>query len=56
MQVSQGVVTLSGTVAERAMKHRAEDLAERCTGVRDVENRIRVSREEDASGQSGARF
>lgn len=56
VQVSQGVVTLSGTVAERAMKHRAEDLAERCTGVRDVENRIRVSREEDASGQSGARF
>jgi hypothetical protein len=55
VRVSDGVVTLSGTVADRAMKHRAEDLAERCAGVRDVENRIRVSREEHASGQSGAR-
>lgn len=47
VQVSQGTVTLTGTVAERWMKHRAEDLAERCGGVRDVENRIRVSREGD---------
>ena len=46
VQVSEGVVTLSGSVAERAMKHRAEDLAEHCTGVRDVENRIRVTRED----------
>ena len=44
VQVSQGVVTLTGTVSERRMKHRAEDLAERCGGVRDVDNRIRVSR------------
>ena len=42
--VSDGVATLTGTVAERWMKHRAEDIAEACGGVRDVENRIRVAR------------
>ena len=44
VQVDQGVVTLAGTVGERWMKHRAEDLAGRCGGVRDVDNRIRVVR------------
>lgn len=48
VQVKDGVVTLTGTVTSRWMKHRAEDMAEACAGVRDVENRIRVSR----SGES----
>ena len=43
VQVTEGVVTLTGTVATRSMKHRAEDVAEACGGVRDVENRIRVA-------------
>ena len=42
IKAEQGVVTLEGTVEERWMKHRAEDLAESCSGVREVENRIRV--------------
>jgi len=42
--VRQGVVTLSGTVEQRWMKHHAEDLAERCSGVKDVENNIKVRR------------
>lgn len=42
VSVSQGVVTLEGTVEERWMKHRAEDIADRCGGVIDVVNRIRV--------------
>jgi osmotically-inducible protein OsmY len=42
VEVSQGIVTLSGTVEQRWMKHRAEDLAESCSGVRDVHNQIRV--------------
>lgn len=46
VDVKQGVVTLAGTVGERWMKHRAEDLAGRCGGVRDVENRIRVVRDD----------
>ncbi|MGQ0503649.1 MAG: BON domain-containing protein [Panacagrimonas sp.] len=44
VQVSKGIVTLDGTVPERAMKHCIEDIAERCLGVRDIDNRIRVSR------------
>lgn len=44
--VQNGEVTLEGTVEQRWLKHRAEDLAERCSGVKDVENRIRVKREE----------
>ena len=55
VRVSEGVVTLSGTVADRAMKHRAEDLAERCTGVRDVDNRIRVAREDGRPGDHAGR-
>ena len=55
VQVEQGVVTLSGTVPERRMKHRAEDIAEACRGVQDVDNGIRVSRAgESASGGSTA--
>lgn len=42
IKAEQGVVTLEGTVEERWMKHRAEDIAESCSGVREVENRIRV--------------
>lgn len=42
IKVEQGKVTLEGTVDERWMKHRSEDLAESCSGVRDVDNRIRV--------------
>ncbi|HSM11050.1 MAG TPA: BON domain-containing protein [Lysobacter sp.] len=42
IKAEQGVVTLEGTVEERWMKHRAEDIAESCSGVREVDNRIRV--------------
>lgn len=42
VHVSEGTVTLEGTVGQRWMKHRAEDLADACGGVRNVENRIRV--------------
>ena len=40
--VSNGEVTLTGTVDHRSTKRRAEDLAEAVSGVRNVENRIRV--------------
>ncbi|MDB6163081.1 MAG: hypothetical protein JWL98_513, partial [Xanthomonadaceae bacterium] len=42
VEVSNGIATLAGTVEQRWMKHRAEDLAENCSGVRDVHNQIRV--------------
>lgn len=41
--VSNGEVTLSGTVRSRYEKRRAEDVSERVPGVRDVNNRLRVS-------------
>ena len=43
VQVKDGTVTLSGTVDERWEKHRAEDIAEACSGVRDVQNNIRLA-------------
>ena len=49
--VRHGEVTLSGTVFDRDQKRRAEDLAERVSGVKDVSNQLRVSR--DANGYGG---
>jgi osmotically-inducible protein OsmY len=42
VEVSGGVATLTGNVPQRWMKHRAEDLADACIGVRDVRNHIQV--------------
>jgi len=47
--VSNGEVTLSGTVRDRNSKRLAENIAEQISGVRNVENRIRV---ESATGQN----
>jgi hypothetical protein len=41
--VKEGEVTLSGTVSSRDEKHRAEELIERISGVKDVSNTLRVS-------------
>ena len=40
--VQEGVVKLAGWVPHRLMKRLAEELAEDCAGVRDVENALRV--------------
>lgn len=40
--VEHGDVTLSGTVASRQDKHRAEECVERISGVRHVQNNLRV--------------
>jgi len=42
IEVSNGEVTLTGTVFAREDKRRAEDIAESVSGVSNVENRIRV--------------
>jgi hypothetical protein len=42
VEVADGVATLGGNVPQRWMKHRAEDLADACIGVRDVRNHILV--------------
>jgi osmotically-inducible protein OsmY len=52
VSVANAEVTLSGTVRDRWDKRRAEDIVEEITGVRDVHNHIRVSRESRGIGQS----
>ncbi|HWR15926.1 MAG TPA: BON domain-containing protein [Terriglobales bacterium] len=42
VQVKDGEVTLTGSVDNRRAKRLAEDEAERCRGVKDVHNQIRV--------------
>ena len=42
VSVAEGQVTLSGTVSSRADKRRAEDLADNVSGVKDVQNNLRV--------------
>jgi osmotically-inducible protein OsmY len=57
IDVKDGEVTLSGTVQSRDEKRRAEDVAERVSGVHDVHNQIRVQSQHQhqgaMAGQSG---
>lgn len=54
VEVKDGNVKLEGTVPERSMKHRIEDIAEECPGVKSVDNRVRVERQEHGGSQQGA--
>ncbi|MBD0375328.1 MAG: BON domain-containing protein [Flavisolibacter sp.] len=47
VKVEGADVILSGTVHNREEKRRAEDLAERISGVRNVENRLHVKHDDD---------
>ncbi len=42
VRIDDGVATLDGTVSERWMKYRAEDIADGCGGVKEVSNNLRV--------------
>lgn len=55
VRVDSAMVTLSGEVGERWMKHRAEDIADACSGVRQVENRIRVQGGSASQGSHASR-
>lgn len=50
--ISSGEVTLTGTVDHRSSKRRAEDLAESVSGVKNVENRLRVGQYAGSSGMN----
>jgi osmotically-inducible protein OsmY len=50
--VSEGEVTLEGTVGSRWEKRLAEDIAAGCGGVRDVHNRLRVADREAQIGKT----
>lgn len=54
VQVRDGRVELEGSVPVRWMKHGVEDIADSCSGVRDVENRVRVRRPDEGAGEDGA--
>lgn len=54
VKVAEGIVTLSGSVRDRWMKHRAEDIADGCNGVHSVENRIRVQPSATGVGAAGS--
>jgi len=44
VEVKDGEVVLKGTVSDRKSKRRAEEIAESCSGVKDVQNQIRIKR------------
>jgi hypothetical protein len=54
VMVEAGVVTLTGNVPARGMKHRAEDIAADASGVKDVRNTIRVDDGAASFGPPGA--
>jgi osmotically-inducible protein OsmY len=53
VKVHNGIVTLGGTVSERQFKRMAEDIAERCSGVKDVRNEIRTGRDSESTAEKG---
>jgi hypothetical protein len=54
VSVDDGEVTLSGSVDSRDAKRRAEDLAERVSGVGDVQNQLKVRRGPEINDQTRA--
>lgn len=55
VEVAAGVVTLTGTVADRHEKHLIEDIADDVFGVQDIDNRIRVQRRDALQDREDAR-
>ncbi len=50
--VRDGVVSLTGSVESREVKHRAEDLVESISGVCDIENKLRVNHDNGTDNKS----
>ena len=63
VRVENGEVTLTGTVESRQDKRLAEDIADRCSGVQEVHNQLRVKHrvagrsqgEQSESGREGGK-
>jgi hypothetical protein len=55
VDVSDGIVTLTGFVPERKMRYLAEDISINCYGVIDVTNHLRVHRVSEAQARFGGR-
>lgn len=52
--VKDGVVTLSGTVKSRHCRHELENIADSVWGVKEVENNVKVRREDESGASSQA--
>ena len=48
VEVKDGKVTLTGEVFDRRMKYMTEDVAEEVTGVKEIQNKLRVARDRAA--------
>jgi len=55
VEAKDGEVILKGTVSDRESKRRAEEIAESCSGVRDVQNQIRIQRENNSDSRQDNR-
>jgi osmotically-inducible protein OsmY len=55
VSVESGEVTLAGSVPDREMKRRVEDLVESLSGVKNVQNNLRVKREVSLSERGSER-
>jgi Flp pilus assembly secretin CpaC len=55
VETNNGEVVLKGSVSDRDSKRRAEEIAESCSGVKDVQNQIRVRRESDAGSETNSK-
>lgn len=54
IRCKDGIVTLEGSIGDRRMKHRVEDIVADCFGVKDIENHLRVGRPgAEPSGSTG---
>lgn len=54
--VKTGIVTLEGSVADRGQKYRIEDVADDVSGVKDVQNRLNVTRQSRSSPDQSRTF
>jgi hypothetical protein len=54
VKVERATVTLEGSVPVRWMKHAAEDIVDDLGGVKDIQNRLRVGRNDAAGAQTSA--
>ena len=55
VEAKDGEVVLTGTVSDRESKRRAEEIAESCSGVQNVQNQIRVKRENRSDSGRGSK-
>ena len=55
VEVKEAEVLLKGTVPDRESKRRAEEIAECCSGVKEVMNQLRIKREDSGDSEDASR-